>query len=70
MIFFAEVAVTAALLDRQAVIVGAFVIALHQLPIELRFADLGVSWRRRSNPRSISCRCPGLRVRSPGLAGQ
>ena len=33
MLFFAEVAVTAALLDRQAVIVGASVIALHHLAL-------------------------------------
>ena len=33
MLFFAEVAVTAALLDRQAVIVGALVVALHHLAL-------------------------------------
>ncbi len=33
MLFFAEVAVTAALLDRQAVIVGALVIAVHHLAL-------------------------------------
>ena len=40
MIFFAEVAVTAALLDRQAVIVGAFVIALHHLALNFALPTL------------------------------
>ncbi len=35
MLFFAEVAVTAALLDRQAVIVGTLVVALHHLALNL-----------------------------------
>jgi methyl-accepting chemotaxis protein len=58
MLFFAELAITAALLDSQAVIAGALVVAVHHLALNFPAACLGVPWRSGSVSSPVSCRRP------------